>query len=81
MSHAGWYANKLDVAGPRTAGRLQCVSNTFATLAGAVGVPLTARVLAATGGNYNAVFVAQAGVYASAAAVFWWLGKADRLFP
>ena len=38
----------------------RCVSNTFATLAGAAGVPLTARVLGATGGNYNAVFVAQA---------------------
>ena len=61
--------------------RGRCVSNTFATLAGAAGVPLTARVLGATGGNYNAVFVAQAGVYASAAAVFAWAGRADRLFP
>ena len=29
VSHAGWYANKLDVAGPRSAGRLQPVTQTF----------------------------------------------------
>lgn len=67
---AGYEAAKLDVAAPEYVGRLQSISNTIAAFAGIIGVPMVAYIKEATG-TWEAVFVMMAGIFYSAAAVFF----------
>jgi hypothetical protein len=71
---AGYEAAKLDITGPRWTGRLQAMSNTFATLAGIFGIPLVAVIRDATG-SWSWVFLTISGFFASAAVVFGTFGR------
>ena len=71
-------ASKLDIAGSQhRVGLLSGVSNTIAALAGVVGVPLTATVVATYG--VQGVFLLLAGVYFAACAVYATYGTAARI--
>jgi hypothetical protein len=73
-----WQACKLDMASPKTVGLLSSLSNTCATMAGVVGVPLAAAVVDATD-EWSNVFALLAFVFALGAAVFVTTGSAKRV--
>eukprot|EP00756_Hemistasia_phaeocysticola_P045526 Hpha_TRINITY_DN19275_c0_g1::TRINITY_DN19275_c0_g1_i1::g.194344::m.194344/K08193/SLC17A; MFS transporter, ACS family, solute carrier family 17 (sodium-dependent inorganic phosphate cotransporter), other len=65
----GFEANKLDVVQPHLVGTVQGISNTFACLVGAVGVPVAGHLRDSLG-NFDAVFLAIACVHAVGGIVY-----------
>lgn len=77
FSHSGVYANHQDI-GPKIAGTLLGISNTFASIPGLVGVWLSGVVLDATGGNWNWVFAMAIFFYVVGFVVYGIFGISKR---
>jgi len=75
---AGYEAAKLDVIHPSQTGKVHSLSNTFATLAGLIGIPMVAYVNEATK-SWGATFALVGLFFFSAAAGFhkygYWNGQ------
>jgi hypothetical protein len=78
---AGFEANKLDLCGPQTAGLFQAASNTVASGASIVSIPLAVLVKERAAGGWEAVLVMIALVFASGAAVYVTFAQTHRALP
>ncbi|KAA8498194.1 putative anion transporter 4, chloroplastic [Porphyridium purpureum] len=79
FSQSGVYSNHQDI-GPRYAGILLGISNTFAAVPGIVGVALTGVLLDSTGGNWNVVFGIAVGFYLLGTIVYNSFASGERQF-
>ncbi len=80
LSNAGVYSNHQDI-GPRCAGTLLGVSNTFASIPGIVGVAITGVILDHTANNWAAVFNLAIAFYALGFVVFNLFATAELVWP
>lgn len=76
--NSGYWTNMLDL-GPRHAGQLMAVSNTFATVPGIVGNTITGWVLSSTG-SWPTVFAIASCVYFMGGVVFLGLSDAQNIY-
>lgn len=80
LSLSGWSANTLDLVSSEHAGLFMAVSNTVATLAGVIGVPLVAHILSHPEyGGWNRVFCMIAAVQFIAAALYLLGARATKV--
>ena len=72
-------ASKLDMASPQRVGLLSSLSNTFASVAGVVGVPLASAVVNVYDGEWSYVFLLIAVTFVVGWATFVCVGSAKRV--
>lgn len=77
FSQSGVYANHQDI-GPRVAGTLLGISNTFASVAGVVGVYVSGVVLDRTGNDWRAVWGMAIGFYMVGLVVYNLFATSER---
>lgn len=76
---SGYGANHIDI-GPKYAGPLMGITNSFATIPGIVGVFLTGFILDHTGGSYTIVWIIAMAVSAGGTAIFVIFAKGHKIF-
>lgn len=76
---SGYGANHIDI-GPKYAGPLMGITNTFATIPGIVGVFLTGFILDKTGGSYFYVWMLAMAISAIGTAIFCVFAKGKKIF-
>lgn len=80
LSNSGVYSNHQDI-GPKIAGTLLGVSNTFASIPGIIGVSVTGVILDRTNNNWAAVFNLAIAFYALGFVVFNLFATAELVWP
>lgn len=76
---AGYGANHIDI-GPKYAGPLMGITNSFATIPGVVGIFLTGFILDKTHGSYFLVWILGIAIYAVCTVIFWIWVKGEVIF-
>jgi len=76
---SGYGANHIDI-GPKYAGPLMGITNSFATIPGVVGIFLTGFILDHTHGSYFIVWILGISIYAVCTVIFWIWVKGEVIF-
>jgi ACS family sodium-dependent inorganic phosphate cotransporter-like MFS transporter 5 len=79
FTSSGYGANHIDI-GPKYAGPLMGITNTFATIPGIVGIFLTGFILDLTHGSYFFVWIIAIGIHVICTIFFWIFVKGHKIF-
>ncbi|CAN8070814.1 unnamed protein product [Agarophyton chilense] len=79
LNSGGVYSCFMDMAAPSAVGIFKATSNTFASLAGFIAIPLSTKVMDMLGGSWRAMFASLSLCYISTTLVFCSFVESERI--